>query len=144
MFFTFYFLFSITSDTNVILYLACLPYVAFFKFRILYLMLQNDFLLWQMYFLSLGSVPQLSGAITQFLGEMPQFLGEVPQFLGELPQFLGKLPQTQGGGIENVPRRQRNSATCPKSLDLLPKTKCVITAIKQPKEVSLMCYSNTW
>ena len=114
-------------------------------------MLQNEFLLWQIYFLSLGSVPQLSGAIPQFLGEMPQFLGELPQFSGELlqfsgelPQFSGKLPQTQGGGIENVPRGQRNSATCSKSLNLLPKTKCVITAIRQPKEVSLMCYSSTW
>ena len=93
-------------------------------------MLQNDFLLWQMYFLSLGSVLQLSGAI--------------PQFLGEMPQFSGELPQTHGGGIENVPRGQRNSATCPKSLNLLPTTKCVITAKRQPKEVSLMCYSSTW
>ena len=102
----------------------------FLKFRILYLMLQNDFLLWQMYFLSLGSVLQLSGAI--------------PQFFGELPQFLGELPKTQGEGIENVPRGQRNSATCPKSLNLLPKAKSVITTIRQPKEVSLMCYSSTW
>ena len=100
-------------------------------------MLRNDFLLWQMYFLSLGSVPQLSGAI-------PQFLGKMSQFVGELPQFSGDLPQTQGGRIENVPRGQRNSATCPMSLNLLPKTKCVITAIRQPKEVSLMCYSSMW
>ena len=91
-------------------------------------MLQNDFLLRQMYFLSLGSVPQLSEAIFQFLGEMSQFLGE-------LLQFSRELPQTQGGGIENVSRGQQNSATCPKSLNLLPKTKCVITAIRQPKEV---------
>ena len=107
-------------------------------------MLPNDFLLWWKYFLSLESVPQLLGAIPQFLGELPQFLGELPQFSGELPQFWGELPQTQRGGIENVPRGQRNSATRPKSLNLLPKTKCVITAIGQPKEVSLMCYSSTW
>ena len=74
------------------------------------------------YFFSSGSVPQLSGAIPQFLGEMPQFLGELPQFSGELPQFSGELPQTQGGGIENVSRGQRNSATCPKSLKFAPES----------------------
>ena len=116
-----------TSDTSVVFFRFRFFY---FWFRILYLMLQNDFLLWQMYFLSLESVPQLLGAI--------------PQFLGELPQFWGELPQTQRGGIKNVPSEQRNSITRPKSLNLLPKTKCVITAIRQPKEVSLMCYSSTW
>ena len=144
MFFTFYLLFSITSDTNVIT-LSRLPSPCsiFFKFRILYLMLQNDFLLWQMYFLSLGSVSQLLGAISQFLGELLQFLRELPQFSGELPQFSEELPQTQREGIENVPRGQRNSATYPKSLNLQPKTKCVITTIRQSKEMSLMCYSST-
>ena len=61
--------------------------------------------------------------------------------------FGGTAPNSGGGGgggIENVPRGQRNSATCSKSLNLLPKTKCVITAIRQPKEVSLLCYSSTW
>ena len=33
-----------------------------------------------------------------------------------------ELPQTQGGGIENVPREQRNSATCPKSLKFAPES----------------------
>ena len=115
----------------------------YFWLRILYLMLQNDFLLRWMYFLSLESVSQLLGAIPQFFGELSQFFGGTPQFLGELPQLWGELPQTQGEGIENVPSGQRNSVTRPKSLNLLPKTKCVITAIRQPKEVSLMCYSST-
>ena len=96
-----------------------------------------------MYFLSLGSVPQLSGAITPILeGNAPIFGGTATIFGGTATIFGGNASNL-GGGIENVPREQRNSATCPKSLNLLPKTKCVITAIRQPKEVSLLCYSST-
>ena len=57
----------------------------------------------------------------QFLGTAPIF-GELPQFSGELPQFSGELPQTRGGGIENVPRGQRNSVTCPRSLKFAPES----------------------
>ena len=77
-------------------------------------MLQNDFLLCQMYFLSLGSVPQLLRAMPQFWGELPQLLGELPQFWREMPKFLGELPQTQGEelrtcleGIETLPLAPR-------------------------------------
>ena len=73
----------------------------------------------------------------------PTLGGDTPIFWGAA-QFLGELPQTQGEGIQNVPKEQRNSTTRPTSLNLLPKTKCVITAMRQPKEMSLMCYSITW
>ena len=98
-------------------------------------MLQNDFLLWQMYFLSLGSVPQLSGAIPQFLGEMPQFLGELPQFSGELLQTQGEGLRTCLEGNETLPLAPRAFASENQVCDYSNKT---------TKEVSLMCYSSAW
>ena len=76
-----------------------------------------------MYFLSLESVPNFWRAIPQFLGELPQFLRELHNFWRTAPMsegtapIMGELSQSQGeGGIENVPKGHRNSATRPKSL----------------------------
>ena len=93
-----------------------------------------------MYFLSLESVPQLLGRDTSIFGGTAPIFGATAPIMGG----GGDCPKLSGGGIENVPKGQRNSATRPKSLNLLPKTKCVITAIRQPNEVSIMYYSSTW
>ena len=82
-------------------------------------------------------------AFPNFRGRYPNFFVNYPNFLRTAPIFGGIAPDS-GGGIENVPREQRNSATRSASLNLLPKTKCVIVEMRQPKEVSLLCYNSTW
>ena len=85
----------------------------------------------------------LTDVFLQFRKRSPTFGGDTPIFGGIAPTF-GEITLNSGAEIENLPRGQRSSAIRSTRLNLLPKTKCAITTIKQPKEVSLLCYSSTW
>ena len=117
-------------------YMYVYKYIVVFCFRVLFL-IQEAF-------------PNFRGWYLNFWRNCPNFCGNCPNFWGTTSIFGGAAPIFGGiapnleEGIENVPRGQRNSASRPMSLNLLPKTMCVITAMRQPKEVSLLSYSSTW
>ena len=85
--------------------------------------------------------PTFGGDTSILGGTAPSFEGTAP-IIGKLPQFSGELSQTQEKRLRmclegnETPPFDRST-----SLNLLPKIKCVFTAIRQPVELGVIIVS---
>ena len=109
--FYFYIIVSLVINCRFrLLYVLCAFYCCQDGYISIYLILQNDCLLWRMYFFGSGSAPQLLRGDTPILrGTAQNFEGTASIFRGSAPIF-GKLPQIQGEG----------SRTCLQGNKILP------------------------